>query len=107
MPFFTLKAVFTSTVNMSRLVKIAGAVGQDAARILRDTPGVVVEPARPAHKGDVIIRAGDVAVVVELKARRLTNAGGAQQVIAYARELPTNTHSSWLPSRSPRKHANS
>lgn len=92
MTFFTLKPIFTFTVNISELVKITGAVGPDAARLLRDVPGVVVEPAQRTHEGDVIIRAGDVAVVVELKARRHTNAAGAQQVIADARELPGNTH---------------
>lgn len=90
--FFTVYSIFTITVNNAELVKIGGAVEQDAARILRDVPGVMLEPPQPTLRGDVIIRAGEVAVVVELKARRLTNAAGAQQVIAHARELPANTH---------------
>lgn len=75
-----------------RVVNIGGAVEQDAARLLRDVPGVVVEPGSPDHRGDVVVRAGQVTVAIELKAQRVTNAAAARQAVAYARALPPDTH---------------
>lgn len=74
------------------VVNIGGAVEQDAARLLRDVPGIAVEPGRQARHGDVVIRAGQVTVAVELKTQRLTNAVAARQAVAYARSLPADTH---------------
>lgn len=73
-------------------MNIGGAVEQDAARILRDVPGIVIQPNRQAHRGDVAIRAGQVTVAVELRAQRIINAAAARQAIAYADALPPDTH---------------
>lgn len=72
-------------------MNIRGAIAQSTVRILRDVPGVVVQPGRRAES-DVIIQAGQVSVPVELKAQGSTNAATAQQTIAYARTLPPDTH---------------
>lgn len=74
-------------------MKIGGALEREAVRILRDVPGVTVEPtAETGDRPDVIIGVGDVTAVVEVKAQQLTNAAAAQQLIAYARTLPQTTH---------------
>ena len=70
---------------------MCGPVEREAARILRDVPGVVLQ-GRTGPEPDVTIRAGDVTVAVQLKTQRLTNAAAAQQLIAYARALPHDTH---------------
>lgn len=74
------------------VVKISGAVDQSVARILRDVPGIVIEVDRRADPGDIVIRAGEVTVAVELRAQRLTNAAAAHRIITDARALPPETH---------------
>lgn len=74
-------------------MNIGGALEKDAVRILNDIPDLVIDPELPTNRpGDVVIRAGDVTVVVEIKARRLTNAAAAQQLITYANHLPGDAH---------------
>jgi hypothetical protein len=85
--------IFTVVVNKQSIVNIGGALEQDAVRILRDVPGVAIEPrGETGDRPDVIIRAGHVMAVVQVKAQQLTNAAAAQQLIAYARSLPETTH---------------
>lgn len=93
LPIFTETAIFTGAMNMPTLLNIAGALEPDALRILREVPGVKAEPA-PATKrrSDIIIRAGDVTHVVEVKAQRVTNAAAARQLAEYARNLAEGTH---------------
>lgn len=80
-------------MNNVKVVSIGGDLERDAVRILRDVPGVTIEPRGEAgDRPDVIIRAGDVMAVVEVKAQQLINAAAAQQLIAYARSLPETTH---------------
>jgi hypothetical protein len=54
---------------------------------------VAVEPtAFTGRRPDLVLRAGDVTHVVEIKAQRLTNAAAAHQVIEYAQHLPEGAH---------------
>jgi hypothetical protein len=46
----------------------------------------------PGDRPDVLIEAGEVRVIVELKAQRITNAATAEQLLAYAREMRPGTH---------------
>jgi hypothetical protein len=86
-------AIFTGAVNIPNVLNITGPLKPDALRILQEIPGVTAEPV-PATKRrpDVVIRAGDVTHVVEVKAQRVTNAAGARQLVEYARHLPEGTH---------------
>lgn len=72
-----------------QVVNIGGPLPQDAARLLLDVPGVVVEPT--TDLADVVLRAGQVAIAVELKAWRELNAATARQVVAYADALEPGT----------------
>jgi Transcriptional regulator, AbiEi antitoxin, Type IV TA system len=90
---FTNYAIFTATVNKANIVKIAGPLDGDAARILRDVPRVTVELTAAINgRPDVVIRAGDATHVVEVKSLRVANAAAAQQLAAYARVMPRGTH---------------
>ena len=74
-------------------MNIQGPVKEDALRLLQEIPGVVVEPrSSTEHRPDVVIRAGDVTHVIEIKAQRLTNAAAARQLAEYARGLPSRTY---------------
>lgn len=54
---------------------------------------MMVEPtAFNKRRPDIVIRAGDVTHVVEVKAQRLTNAAAAHQIIEYAQHLPEGTN---------------
>ena len=76
-------------MNKDNLVNIRGPLERDALRILQDIPGVAVEPTLPTKgRSDIVIRAGDVTHVVELKAQRITNAASARQLVEHARALP-------------------
>lgn len=80
-------------MNKRHLVNIKGPLEGNALRLLRDIPGVAVEPtAFTNRRPDVVIRVGDVTHVVEVKAQRLTNAAAARQIVEYARELPRGAH---------------
>lgn len=87
---FTKPVIFTSAVNMPNILNIEGPLGREVLRILRDVPGVTAELGAGDRRPDVVIRAGDVAHVVELKARRATNAADARRLIDQARRLPAD-----------------
>jgi len=74
-------------------MNIAGPLEKEVLRLLQEIPGVTVEPtAATGNRPDVVIRAGDVTHVVEVKAQRVTNAADARQLVEYARNLPKGTH---------------
>jgi DNA-binding IscR family transcriptional regulator len=81
-------------VNNLPEVKICGArLDRAAVRILREIPGVTIEHKVDAgDRPDIVIQAGDVTAVVEVKVQRATNAASAEQLIAYARHLPGRPH---------------
>jgi hypothetical protein len=79
-------------VNKDYLLNISGPLERDALRILQDIPGVAVErTTRTKGCPDIVIRAGDVTHVVEVKAQRITNAAAARQLAEYAGDLPKGT----------------
>jgi hypothetical protein len=89
---FTGKGIFTVAVKKPQEVKVGGALEREAIRLLRDVPGVLVEPKTKAgDRPDAIIRVGSVTHHIEVKAQPLTNAAAAQQLIAYAQHLPDPT----------------
>lgn len=91
LPIFTGCPIFTCAVNKPPIVKIEGSFEKEALSILRDIPGVEVqvEPTLPGgRRPDFVIRAGRTTVVIEVKARRSTNAAAARQVVEYAGQLP-------------------
>jgi Holliday junction resolvase len=74
-------------------MNIEGPLEKEVLRLLQEIPGVTAEPmAATGHRPDVVIRAGDVTHVVEVKAQRVTNAADARQLVEYARHLPKGTH---------------
>src|SRR5712691_11810125 len=89
LPIFTSRAIFTRVVNMPHLMNIAGPLEEDVLRLLKEIPGVTAEPtAATRRRPDIVIRAGDVTHVVEVKAQRMTNAAAARQLVEYAQHLP-------------------
>jgi hypothetical protein len=93
LPIFTNAAIFTHVVNKPRLMNIEGPLEKDVLRLLQDIPGVTAEPtAETKRRPDIVIRAGDVTHVVEVKAQRITNAAAARQLVEYAGHLPKGTH---------------
>lgn len=90
---FTKCAIFTAVVNMPQIVNIAGPLERTALNILRDIPGVTAEARLGGdRRADVVLRAGDVSHIVELKAQRTINAADARALIDHARTLPAATH---------------
>lgn len=90
---FTKCAIFTAVVNMPQIVNIAGPLERTALNILRDIPGVTAEARLGGdRRADVVVRAGDVSHIVELKAQRTINAADARALIDHARTLPAATH---------------
>ncbi len=92
---FTESGIFTLVVNNREIVNIDGPLEREAIRILREVPGVTVEPTPGAgrqQRPDIVIRAGDVTHVIEVKAQRVTNAAAAHQLAEYAKHLPGETH---------------
>ena len=79
-------------MNKPALVNFRGPLERDAVRILRAIPGVTVEPTTAKGRGDIVIQAGEVTSVVEVKALRVTNAAAARQLAEYAKKLPGDTH---------------
>ncbi|MCV7216227.1 hypothetical protein H7J51_13140 [Mycobacterium crocinum] len=64
-----------------------------ALSILRDIDGVTTEATSgDGRKADIVIHAGDVSHVVELKAQRSINAANARALIEQAQRLPKATH---------------
>ena len=95
LPRFTEVAIFTVVVKNRPIVNIKGPLEKEAIRILQDVPGVTVEVESTLAAGrrpDILIRAGDVTHVVEVKAQRVTNAAAARQLADYARQIPGETH---------------
>jgi hypothetical protein len=89
---FTTSAIFTGAVNKPQLMNIEGPLEKDVLRLLQEIPGVTVEPTvATKRRPDIVIRAGEVTHVVEIKAQRLTNAAAARQLAEYARHLPKGT----------------
>src|SRR3984893_13289247 len=85
--------IFTNVVNKTQLMNIAGPLEKNVLRLLKEIPGVTAEPtAATKRRPDIVIRAGDVTHVVEVKAQRMTNAAAARQLVEYARHLPKGTH---------------
>lgn len=90
---FTPSDIFTAVVNIPQLMNIEGPLEKEVLRLLQEIPGVTADPtAATGHRTDVVIRTGDVTHVVEVKAKRVTNAADARQLVEYARHLPTGTH---------------
>ena len=85
-------AIFTSIVNKPHIMNIEGPLEKDVLRLLQEIPEVTVEPtAATERRPDIVIRAGDVTPVVEVRAQRVTNAAAARQLVEYARHLPRGT----------------
>ena len=80
-------------MNIAQILNIEGPLERDVLRILREVPGVTTEPTVAGRqRPDIVVRAGDVSHIVEVKAQRATNAAGARQLIEYARHLPEDAH---------------
>jgi len=80
-------------VNIPDIVNIQGPVELAALNILRDVPGVTTEAALgDGRRADVVVRAGGVCHVVEVKAQAAINAAKAHQLIKFAEGLPQETH---------------
>jgi hypothetical protein len=92
LPIFTGTVIFTTIVNKSHLMNIEGPLEKDVLRILQEIPGVTAEPTTGKRRQDIVVRAGDVTHVVEVKAQRTTNAAAARQLVEYARHLPKGAH---------------
>jgi hypothetical protein len=89
---FTNSRIFTAVVNNKNVVNIKGPLERDVLRLLREIPGVTVEPTTlTGRRADFVLRAGDVTQVVEVKAQRLVNAAVARQIVDDARHLPKGT----------------
>src|SRR5271167_4589049 len=90
---FTESAIFTVVVNIPQILNIEGPLEGDALGILREIPGVSTEPTvGGGRRSDIVVRAGDVSHIVEVKVQRTTNAAAARQLIEYARQLPDDSH---------------
>jgi hypothetical protein len=90
---FTEYAIFTVIVNMPQILNIEGPLERDALSILHQIPGVTTELTVGGRKRpDIVVRAGDVTHVVEVKTQRETNAAAAWQLIEHARQLPADMH---------------
>ena len=72
-------------MNKLDILNVRGPLENNALRILREIPGVTAERNR---RPDVVIRAGDVMHVVEVKTQRIANAAAARHLAEYARQLP-------------------
>jgi hypothetical protein len=80
-------------MNIPDIVNIEGPVEQAALHILRDVPGVRTEVAlADGRRADVVVRAGGVHHVIEVKAQAAINAAKAHQLIKFAEGLPRDTH---------------
>ncbi len=74
-------------------MNIKGPLEKGVLRLLREIPGVTVEPAvATRRRPDIVIQAGDVTHVIEVKAQRATNAAAARQFAEYACHLPKGTY---------------
>jgi len=74
-------------------MNIKGPLEKDLIRLLQEIPGVTAEPtAATRRRPDIVIQAGDVTIIAEVKAQRLTNAAAARQLVEYAKHLTKDTH---------------
>jgi hypothetical protein len=74
-------------VKKPELVKLEGRFEPEALRILRDVPGVAVEPVRTAGgsgSGEAVLRFGRAAEPVALEVKRQANAATAWQLVRRA-----------------------
>jgi hypothetical protein len=79
-------------MNKPALVNISGPLERSVLRVLQDIPGVLADiPTGADQRADIVIQAGKVKHVVEVKARRETNAAAARQLAEYAQQLPKET----------------
>ena len=69
-------------------MKLEGHFGAEALRILRDVPGVAVEKAGAAGRGDAVIRFGPAAEAVAVEVKRRANAATAWQIAQQSRAAP-------------------
>ena len=91
---FIVCGIFTITVNKESVVNIEGVFEKEALRVLHDIPEVsVVEAPSGRRRPDVVVRAGGVTCLVELKTQPHTNAAAARQLAEHARQLAEDT---WL-----------
>lgn len=80
-------------MNSGQAVKVSGTLEREALRLLRDVPGVLVEPGtKTKGRPEAIIQVGGVTHVIEVKSQPITNAAAARQLVSYAQELPDPTH---------------
>jgi hypothetical protein len=78
-------------VKNRELVKIEGAFGREALRILRDVPGVSVEArgsGRGGGGGDAVVRFAGAAEPVAIEVKRHANAATAWQLVQQAQATP-------------------
>ena len=88
---FTVCAIFTVAVNKQELVKLDGAFGPEALRILRDVPGLTVirrEPPAANHRVDAIIQFAGAHNRVAVEIKKRANAATAWQLIQSAASNP-------------------
>ncbi|BBX13190.1 hypothetical protein MNVM_22710 [Mycobacterium novum] len=78
-------------MKMHPIVNIKGPVDQASLTILRDVPGVTTEVVLGNHP-NVIVCAGSIRHVVEIKAQAAINTAKAHQLIKSAKALPPETH---------------
>jgi len=80
--YFTNTGIFTSAVNITSRVKIAGALEVETLRILRAIPGVTVDLAKaPGESADAVLYAGGLATPLVIEAKGRVNAATARLVV--------------------------
>ncbi|OIN81314.1 type IV toxin-antitoxin system AbiEi family antitoxin [Mycobacterium malmoense] len=80
-------------MNIPKILNIKGPLERDVVSILRDIPGVTIEATVDGGaRADVVVRAGDVSHMVEVKARSSINVADARRLIDDARHLPRETY---------------
>ncbi|HEY3096322.1 MAG TPA: hypothetical protein VGK05_05750 [Acidimicrobiia bacterium] len=77
-------------MKKGKIVKIAAALDSEAARILRDVPGVAVEaqPARHRGRADAVVQFAGAAEPIAIEAMGYANTATAWRVVQEARGLP-------------------
>jgi hypothetical protein len=85
---FTFSGIFTAAMNIDRTVNKPKAFDAEALRILRDIPGVSVEPEPGgADRGvDAIVRFSGAAAKVAVEFKSRANAASAWQLVHYANQ---------------------
>jgi hypothetical protein len=77
-------------VNKRELVNIRGPLEAEAARVIREIPGLTVdlEPAKADVRGDAILQFGDQRAPVAVEFKQQANAAGAWQLVHQAQLYP-------------------